>query len=411
MNLLGLVFAVGAVGPFASRVFLPALVTALLLRFGVHVPYVGHLGLLGRDAHPPAWFTSDPALVVLAVLAAVETFGQKSADVRRGLHEVDVYLKPALALLTTLGVMSATDADFARRAAGQAGVADAVPAVVAAAFTWRVARARRPVAAAVTDHLEGTAVDHLLNWAEDAWAAAGPVVLVLFPVVMLAVTGAAVGTLFLIRRRLAASEAAARLPCPRCGTPTYACAVACPRCRRPVDRPAAVGFLGLSKPYPAADPAGQPFALAERRRCPACAAHLPVGRPAPCPSCGDDVRATPAFAAAYAGHVARRLPTVLTVTFVLGLIPVLGLIAGVVCYRGLLVLPFAQYLPAGRRFLLRWGVSLLFLGLAVFQVVPVLGSFAVPVMAVVSFAAYRRAYLAAARPPAVTGGVGMLTAG
>ena len=174
----------------------------------------------------------------------------------------------------------------------------------------------------------------------------------------------------------------------------YACAVACPACHRPVDRPAAVGFLGLSKPYPAADPAAQPYALAERRRCPVCAAHLPVGRPAPCRACGDDVRSTPAFAAAYAGHVARRLPVVLAVTFALGLVPVVGLIVGVVYYRGLLVLPFAQYLPGGRRFLLRSGMSVLFLLLAIFQVIPLLGGFAVPVMAVVSCAAYRRAYLA-----------------
>ncbi len=399
MNLFGLVFAAGAVGPFAARVFLPAFATALTLRFGVHLPLVGHFGLLRGGAHPPAWFTGDPALIVLAVLAAVETFGQKNAEVRRALHEVDLYLKPALALLTTLGVISATDADFARHAAGQAGFADAIPAAVAAVGTWRVARARRPVVAAVSDHLDGTPLDHLLSWAEDAWAAVGPVVLLLFPVVMLALTGAAVGSLFLVRRRLAASERAGRRPCPQCGTSVYACAVACPACRRPVDRPAAVGFLGLSKPYPSDDPAAQPFALAERRRCPVCATHLNVGAASPCRACGDDVRSTPAFAAAYAAHVARRLPVALAVTFAVGLVPIVGLIAGVVYYRGLLVLPFAQYLPGGRRFLLRSGMGVLFLLLAAFQVIPLLGGFAVPAMAVVSFAAYRRAYLATACRP------------
>lgn len=394
MNLAAPLFGAGAVGPFASRVFVPAFASATLLRFGPHLPYVGTFGLLGHASHAPTWFTSDPCLVVLAILSAVEVFGQKSPDVRRALHEVDVYLKPAMALLTTFGVISATDAGFVTTTVQRAGVgAVAVVPVLVAFATWRVARARRPVAAAIGDHLEGTAVDHLLSWAEDGWAAFGPVILVLFPILMLALTGLAVAALYGIRRRLARGEANRRVPCPNCDSPVYPCAVACQTCRRPVDRPAAVGFLGLSKPYPAADVAAQPFALAERLRCPVCAAHLRGGRPRPCPACGDDRRADPAFAAGYVGHVARRLPQVLVVTFLVGLVPVVGLVAGVVYYRAVLVLPLAEHLPAGRRFWLRWGVRALFLVLAVCQVTPVLGGFVVPVMAAVSFAAYRRAYL------------------
>ena len=125
------------------------------------------------------------------------------------------------------------------------------------------------------------------------------------------------------------------------------------------------------------------------------------GRPRqPCAACGDTSRATPAFAAAYAAHVSRRLPQVLAVTFLLGLVPVVGLLAGVVYYRAVLVLPFAEYLPPGRRFLLRWGVRLLFLLLAVCQVIPLLGGFVVPAMAAISFEAYRRAYLTTIDDPA-----------
>ena len=402
MNLTSVLFGAGAVGPFASRVFLPAFASAVLLRFGGHVPYLGHLGVLGDVRPGPAWFTSDAALIVLGVLAVLETFGQKQPEVRHLFHEFDLYLKPALALLTTLGVMSATDAGLVRGAAHQAGLVEGLLPLGVALVTWRVARARRPVATAVFDHLEGTHLDHLLSWAEDAWAAAGPVLLVLFPVVMLAVTASAVGGLWYVRRVLARSEAAARLSCPQCGTLVYPCAVACPTCRRPVDRPAAVGFLGLSKPYPAANAAAQPFRLAERRRCPLCAAHLPPGRPRqPCPACGDATRGTPAFASAYAAHVDHRVPVVLGVSFLLGLVPIIGLIVGTVYARAMLVLPFAEYLPRRRRFALRWGVRLLFLLLAVFQLVPLLGGFVVPLMAIISYGAYRRAYLATMVDPLV----------
>ena len=35
----------GSIGIFASRAFLPAFVTALLLRFGPQVPWLAHAGL------------------------------------------------------------------------------------------------------------------------------------------------------------------------------------------------------------------------------------------------------------------------------------------------------------------------------------------------------------------------------
>jgi hypothetical protein len=403
MNLTPLLFGAGAVGPFASRVFLPAFVTALLLRIGVDYPHspLAHLGVLAAVRHGPSWFTSDACLIVLGTLAALETFGQKTPEVRRLLHEFDLYLKPALALLTTIGVMNATDATFVTHTANQAGVIDGLIPVAVALATWRVARARQPVASAIFDHLEGTHVDHLLSWTEDAWAAFGPVILVLFPIVMLVLTGAVVAVLMVVRRQLARAEAAARVPCPQCSSLVFPCAVACQTCRRPVDRPAAVGFLGLSKPYPAPDPAAQPFNLAERLRCPVCATRLPAGHPRKsCAACGDVSRSTPAFATNYAAHVAWKLPRVLVVTFLLGLIPVVGLIVGVIYYRAVLVLPFAEHLPMGRRFLLRWGVRLLFLLLALCQVIPLLGGFVVPVMAAISFEAYRRAYLATMTDPA-----------
>ena len=99
-----------------------------------------------------------------------------------------------------------------------------------------------------------------------------------------------------------------------------------------------------------------------------------------------------AFAEAYLAHVGRRLPVVLGVSFLFSLVPVIGLIAGAVYYRIALVLPFSEYLPFGRRFLLRWGVRLLFLLLAIFQIVPLLGGLVVPIMALVSFWAYRNSY-------------------
>jgi hypothetical protein len=62
----------GSVGVFASRAFLPAFVTAVLLRYGPHARWLAHAELLSHIRDVPMWFTSDTALVILGVLAALE---------------------------------------------------------------------------------------------------------------------------------------------------------------------------------------------------------------------------------------------------------------------------------------------------------------------------------------------------
>ncbi len=99
----------------------------------------------------------------------------------------------------------------------------------------------------------------------------------------------------------------------------------------------------------------------------------------------------PRFARDYIAAIDRRVPSVLVVCFLLGLIPVLGVIPGVIYYRLSIVSSF-RYIPPGRGFLLRWVVRLAVLVLVAFQWVPVAGGFAVPAMALINYVAYRSAF-------------------
>ncbi|HEX4124377.1 MAG TPA: hypothetical protein VHY37_06595, partial [Tepidisphaeraceae bacterium] len=129
-----------------------------------------------------------------------------------------------------------------------------------------------------------------------------------------------------------------------------------------------------------------------------CAAHLKHGAVGQkCPDCGTTVMPDEEFAERYANFIARRLPTVLTASFLIGLVPLLGLIIGAIYYRIELVQPFNEYLPLGRRFKLRIGLRILFILLALFQLIPVAGGAVVPIMALLTYSAYRasfRAYVA-----------------
>jgi hypothetical protein len=395
MNLNPLFQAVGSAGLFSSRVFLPALLTALLLRFGPSIPVIQHLGLIAhlQQGHP-TWFTSDPCLIALAVLTVLEILAQKNPETRHLLQEFDIYLKPAMAILTSLGYLRSTDAAFVASTVHQAGFAGTIIPLISGFVTYRLSILRQQVATAVFDHIEGTHLDHLLSWLEDAWVTFGMLLLVIVPVLMLIMLGAVTGVMMLIRRRQVRIEEQSKIACAKCGKPIYPCAIACPVCRQTNASPCDVGFLGQSRPLVPADIANQPYRLVEKRRCPVCASRRPARRAfEACSICGSAAPTDARFTDAYVDYISQRLPMVLGVCFLFSLVPILGLIAAAVYSRVELVLPFSQYLPLGKRFLLRWGIRLLFLVLIFLQIIPLLGGFVGPIMAYISYVAYRNSYL------------------
>jgi hypothetical protein len=411
MDLAALVNGIGSVGLFSTRIFLPAFITALLLRFGPELPLVHNLGLLGLVHLPhnaPTWFTSNTCLIILGILSLGEILAQKNPESRRLLQEFDVYLKGAAAMVTSIGVIVTAHAALENAAAFHGGNAaigypamqptlagwgDALIPIVVALCTIRVAAVRRMVALAVYDHVEGTPLEHLVNWLEDAWVVFGVFLLVLLPLVMLAIIGIATGALWMLRRHLEVVEEQGKVPCTKCGSLIYRSAMACPVCRQAVAAPAEIGWLGLAEPYPTDNIPEHPYRLTEKRRCSVCATKRRPRRPfEPCHACGSTAMSEPEFTRIYTSYIGRRLPSALVVCVLFSLVPILGLIFGTIYYRMELVLPFSQYLPMGRRFLLRWAIRLLFVALILLQIIPVVGAVVIPVMALISYLAYRSAY-------------------
>jgi hypothetical protein len=107
----------------------------------------------------------------------------------------------------------------------------------------------------------------------------------------------------------------------------------------------------------------------------------------------------PRFVQAYVAFIDRRVPLVCAACFVLGLIPVLGVIPAVILYRLQIVAPFRRYLPPGRRFLLRWGIRLVSVILVASQWVPLLGGLLLPLLALINYGAYRQAFQKTASLP------------
>ena len=136
-----------------------------------------------------------------------------------------------------------------------------------------------------------------------------------------------------------------------------------------------------------------PYRLIAVKRCPVCATHF--DRKAvkqTCGACGHRLMDDPSFARGYIASIDGRVPLACVVCFGLGLIPVLGVIPGVIYYRLAIVAPFRRYIPPGRGFVLRWGVRLVILALVALQWVPLAGALALPAMALINYGAYRSAY-------------------
>ena len=112
--------SLGSVGVFASRAF----VTALLLRFGPLAHWLAYYGLLQQIRDVPTYFTSDAALVLLSLLAALELVAERFSAARDVLDQVHTYLNTGMAVLTYLGVINVTNRAAVGRVVRQAGVGD-----------------------------------------------------------------------------------------------------------------------------------------------------------------------------------------------------------------------------------------------------------------------------------------------
>ena len=395
MSLAAILNGLGSMGFFASRAFLPAFLTALLMRFGPDLPWVGQLGLLTGLSNAPSWFTHEITIAVLGLLALGEFLATKNAEARELMGHVDKYAKVGMAALTFFGVASVADVPFVQEQLQEASFLLALPAlgVAGGVFVLASLRGRFLAIFSAADADDSSGVQGVLSWLEDAWTSVGTLFLVLFPIVMIILISIAAGVLVLIERRIRAREENSKVPCVECGTSIYPAAVACPSCKSPNANPRDVGWLGGSTEEPVPDAAAHPFRLIEKQRCSRCATRL-VERSVKqtCTACSRPLFEEDGEAERYLAYVDGALPRVLLVSLALSLVPVVGLIPGVLYYRIQLVAPFRRYLPSLRAFFLRWLLRIAFFFLIALQWIPAVGGVVVPLMALASYGVYRSAF-------------------
>lgn len=396
MTTLTLLHGVGSIGAFANRAFLPALLTALFLRFGPELPWLSWIPLLQQVKDTPIWFTHDITLLVLGVLTLAETFLHKSATWREWTQNGQEWLQTGVAVLTTLGVISAGDARLALEAApmsaGFGAPALALAAVVGIgtlAAAGMLARVERSLVA--TDPDDSFGLGKLFSWSRDLSALGLFLAAILLPWLAVVLVLLLLGILALVSAQLERAERRTRVDCGSCQRPIPRCAPHCGHCHASQAGFTGISWLGYASRRPAGAHPG--VALLAVGRCPHCAEFLPGGQlPAHCRSCGRTSLDSAGAVDEYLARVGRRVPATLAFAVACSFLPALGFALSYLANRLALVRPLRAHTPAGRRLLARLGQKILTALALLLHWVPGLGQVLLPLLSWVTWAAHRRAF-------------------
>ncbi len=390
----------GLSGFFASRAFLSAFSFALLARFGDNIPLLRDNWMVQSLSSAPEWFTHDYSLIILGTLGVLELLSDKIPEVRDFMSTFDSYFKATVATIISMGLLGESDTEFIRPLV-ESGVGALLPALVVGAVVYGLASARSQFLALLrdSDSEDSFGIQSLISWAEDIWTTFGPLIFILFPVTMSVLMAAAFGLIALWARRRETREERLKLNCQSCDNRIMRHSLECPQCHAENPTVHRVSVFGFSRNKVVEDRDEHAIELVQAGRCPSCADRID-GRSVPvhCDVCSKPIFSDPAILDRFMASQRSRMKIGIPVCALFSLIPVVGLIPGVIFYRLYMVAPFRRYLPASNTFLLRWGIRALFFILIALQWIPAVGGIVVPTMAWVSFESYRAAFLSRFRP-------------
>lgn len=380
----------------------------------------------------PLWMISEVMIFALALLMLAEWYSESNDDLRVMLEDLKTNLiKPCANGAVQFGVVSGQGAAIiglmaaalphetllwlaslgpgvavASAAGGTgldqnllAGALSWVVSVIAlvwaalmAAGTWLLAMARQGVVELLSELDDGDSLGliKLLGFAEGGWTATLTLVMVFAPLLALVLIGLTLLALFLLRKWFERQDERSKIPCGTCGTSIYPTALFCPGCRQPVESPRQVGVFGQAKTALVSDRTAHRLQLTARKRCPSCATRLPARRISQsCSACGTVTFGDVSEVNVYLRSLDRKLPRTLIVCGLLGIVPLVGLVPGIIYYRMSLIASLRGYIPSTVGCFTRWGVRLASAVLVMLQPF-FLGWLTLPAMALLNYGVYRQ---------------------
>jgi hypothetical protein len=399
---------------FVSRAFFPIFATGLFARWGRDWD-VGWLGFfedftgIGLLDTIPAWAIDDEVMIVLGILAGVEFMLQRFPETRVLLQGMsDTLIKAVGAGCTSYLLVGGdlagiaeiwidngelTDFDWGRglQYTWSFGVGFVV-FFLASIRAWIYASLEE------TDPDDDLGLQGLMAWLEDTFSFVGIFVAIIMPAVTAVTALAAIVLGWNVKASAKVLDSRRRTACDECGDDVTECAPHCAHCGASRAEPSAVGWMGLIQSDPATDSEEHCNKLREGHRCHHCGERLP-GRGALqiCEQCQTPAFATRADLTRYLDRVQGRLGRTLLICGLWSLLPVVGLIPGLLYYRLSLAYGLTTYTSRSKNFAVRIQHRLLMI-LLLGQWVPGLGTFSLPLVCFFNYRLSRKALLSQELP-------------
>jgi hypothetical protein len=427
---------------FASRPFLVAFVVALLARWAFEANAAFELSALAAaseqlfdvsitNLQAASWLINETTLVLLGLLALGEFVANSDTDLRLWYDSTAWVSQPGSSFFVTFGLtdgqymvfvevlstilphstllalatmfdsgvavasLNAAPNDFQlNEALGWLGhvVAFIWSALIGAA-SWGIGRLRAAFLDAFFDFDDDDSlgVQGGFSLAEYGFVAFGMWLMVFFAFAALILAGLTVLGLYLLRRYFERRERQTYVACPTCATSMHPSALACPNCRTPNREVHQIGFFGLPRTTVVNDLAAQRVRLQSQRRCPVCATRLKERTiKQPCPACNEVSFADMAAVNTYLRTLDGKVMPTAVICGLIGLIPLIGIIPGIIYYRFSLIAGLNGYIPRSVGCVTRWGTRLLSLALLALQPIPLFGALVLPAICFINYNIYRQ---------------------
>lgn len=377
---LPLIFTLGNSALFASRLFLPVFLVSLSL----HYPeFVGMNPPVDHDA----WLAKDSTLVILGMLALLESWAHRNPEALEFFREFEGWIKYAGAVTLNCSLIASNGSDSGFTATSLLLTAGAsTPALLAYSLRRKIQNILRDA-----DPGNDFGLLSLSQWMEDFWVFIGIILLVFFPI--LALAGIIIGLLFFwgIGRYFDYKDEKSKVGCESCGELIYQSALICQHCKAENKNPRDIGFLGQPIVEAVSDRAAQKLKLLAVKKCPHCANRLKEKSIQQiCNACGLQTLESQSHIEEYSDFIEKRLKDALIRSFIVGFVPVFGAIYCIIYSRLYLVIPHSLYISFGRGMFIRFLSKVCIIFMFIFA--SVFGMIMCPCITLVYYYSYRSGF-------------------
>jgi hypothetical protein len=235
-------------------------------------------------------------------------------------------------------------------------------------------------------------VQGILSWFEDFFSFGGVVLVVIAPILAMIVALLTVAGLYAFRAYLSHREKKKMVPCTQCGESRHLCGARCHRCGHQHEHIHQVGFMGMIRKTLVTDLHDHQFQMTTRKRCFQCGERYKEQKLIQaCSRCGRPPFRDEQEARLYLGLISGRLGKTLLYSCLFGIVPIVGLIPGIIYYRVNLISCMRGYIPRTTGCLVRWIARVAILLLIASQGLGA-GFIALPLMCLINYGIYHAVF-------------------